>query len=247
MRRLAREPGLDQLLQLARRHFLDLAGRQIAQVQGAVGDADQPVHLQPQGLEHLAHLAVLALGQADAHPDVRARAALDPGLDRAVGDALDGDPRLQAVELLLGGAAIGPGAVAAHHAGGRQFQLPGQSAVVGQEQQALGVQVQAADGDHPRQVLGKAAEHGGPALGVVVGGDQAGGLVIAPEPRRLAVGHHLAVQREDVLGAHIDGRAGEHLAVQRHPPGLDQPLGLAPRRHPGPGEGAGHPLAVLFG
>jgi tRNA(adenine34) deaminase len=185
---------------------------------------------------------------ADRDPDVLAAAGLvvglvDLGLDRAVGDALDGDAVLQPVELGLGGVAERPGAIAADPGVAGRFQGARQLAVIGQQQQAFGVQVQAADRDQARQVLGQRLEHRRPALGVVVGGHQPGGLVIAEDPRRLALGHQLAVDGEEVARADLDRRGGQHLAVDRHATGFDQPLDLAPRGHAGPRQGLGDALA----
>ena len=91
----------------ARADLLDLAGHQGPQREGAVGQADQAVHLQAQGLQHAAHLAVLALGQGDGDPQVARRRGPSLALSSvasigAVADALDGDPVLQRVELRLG-------------------------------------------------------------------------------------------------------------------------------------------------
>ena len=69
---------------------------QRAQLERAVGQTDQPVHRQAEGLQHLADLAVLALGDGDADPQIGGRPAVDVGglllglvqgrLDRAVAD-----------------------------------------------------------------------------------------------------------------------------------------------------------------
>ena len=47
-------------------HRLDRAGLQVEQLERPEGDADQPVHGQPEAFQDRAHLAVLALAQADA-------------------------------------------------------------------------------------------------------------------------------------------------------------------------------------
>ena len=59
----------------------------------------------------------------------------------------------------------------------------GQLAVVGEQQQALGVEVEAAHREHPG-LVGHQLDHGRPALGVVGGGDHAGRLVqqVVDEP-----------------------------------------------------------------
>jgi hypothetical protein len=81
-------------------------------------------------------------------------------------------------------------------------------------------------------------------LGVVVGGHQPGGLVIAEHPRRLRGVDHLAVDGQDVVGADLDGGGGQDLAVQGDPAVLDQPLDRAPRGDARPGQHLGDPRAV---
>ena len=60
---------------------------------------------------------------------------------------------------------------------------PGDLAVIGEQQQAFGIEIQPAHRHHAAQMLGQAGEDGGAALFVLVGGDQARRLVIAPQPR----------------------------------------------------------------
>ena len=80
----------------------------------------------------------------------------------------------------------------------------GQLAVVGQQQQALRVGVEPADGEHPR--LGRhEVDDGGPAMGVLGRRDDAGGLV---------------EQVVDEAGAHRDDVAVDLdvVPVDLHPP-----------------------------
>ena len=179
---------------------------------------------------------------------MRAFAGLvDARLDGAVADALDGDAVLQRVELLLGDAAVRPGAIAALQARGRQLQGAGQRPVIGEQQQAFGVQVQTTDGDQPRQPGRQGLEDGGAPRRIGVGGHQAGGLVIAEEAGRLAVVHHLAVDGEDVVGLDLDRRRGQNLTVQGHPAGLDQALHLSTGGDAGACQGLGHAFAATLG
>jgi hypothetical protein len=64
---------------------------QIAELEGTEGDADEPVHGEPELAQHLLDLAVLALPEADDQPGVGALEPLEGRLDRAVADAVDGD------------------------------------------------------------------------------------------------------------------------------------------------------------
>ena len=117
-------------------------------------------------------------------PLVAAGAALEIGVDRAVADAVDLDPLDQRLELLLADLAEGAGAVGALDAGRRQLELALQFAVGGEQQQPLGVHVEAADRHQPRQALGQPVVDGRPALGVALGGEQAGRLVEAEQAGR---------------------------------------------------------------
>jgi len=228
-----------------RADLLGLAHRQRAQLEGPVAHPDQPVHRQAQRLQHPAHLAVLSFGEGQGDPDVGGAllAGLQLGVDRPVADALYGDAILQLVQPRLVDPPVRPGAVAARPGVGRQFQRPGQAAVVGQEQQALGVQVESTDGDQPRQALGQRLEHRRPALGIAVAGHQSRRLVIAEHPGRFGGGDHLAVEGDDVGGRNLHRRGGQTLAVQGHPPGRDQPLDFPARGDAGPGQHLGDALA----
>jgi len=102
----------------ARPDLLELAAAEHAQRKGPVSQADQPVDLQAHGLQDPPDFPVLAFRQGDGDPQVGAlRSVLglvDRRLDRAVAHALDGYALLQPVELVLGDAAVGPGAIATH-------------------------------------------------------------------------------------------------------------------------------------
>ena len=82
-------------------HLLGLAGLEFEQLERPERDADEPVDLEAEVAEHAAHLAVLALAQADGDPRVGALHAIDAGLDRPVAHALDLDAVLQLVEVGL--------------------------------------------------------------------------------------------------------------------------------------------------
>lgn len=55
----------------------------------------------------------------------------------------------------------------------------GQAAVVRQEEQPLGVEIEPADGKHPLRISGDVIADAGPAFGVVHGGDDVPGLYMA--------------------------------------------------------------------
>ena len=86
-----REESRDLIVQHALRHFLDLAALQLAELEGTIGDPDQPVDRQPHALHHIADFAVLALAQRDGQPRVGPLLAVEHRFDRPVLDAVDGD------------------------------------------------------------------------------------------------------------------------------------------------------------
>ena len=82
--------------------------------------------------------------------------------------------------------AVGPDAVAAQPAGCRQFEHAREAAIVGQQQQPFRVDVEPADRDQARQVLGQIVEHGRPALRILGRRHQAARLVVEEQARPLA-------------------------------------------------------------
>src|SRR5262245_13329794 len=221
------------LAQVARLHLLDGTGRQLAELERPERYADEARHLQAEMAEHIAHLAVLALANGEGEPRVGALLAVEARLDCAVADAVDGHAVAQGVELRLRHASMRAHAVAAQPCGRRQFERPCQPAVIGEQQQALGVEVEAADADQARQVPWQGSEDGGPALRILMRRHQATRLVIEEQPRALARRQRGAVDRDAIPRADVDGGRRDHGAVDRHPAGRDPGFRLAPRRQPG--------------
>ena len=182
--------------------------------------------------QHVAHLAVLALADREGDPHVRGLLAVERRLDRPVVDAVDRDAVAQRVELRLRHLAVRAHAIAPQPAGRRQLERAREPAVIGEQQQALGREIEPPDADQPRQVLRQRAEDGRPALRVGDGGHQAARLVIEEQPRALRAGQRLAVDHDLVGGGDVEGRRGDLRAVHRDAPGRDPGLGLAPRRKP---------------
>ena len=244
----------DQLLaelfaQSPRAYFLDFARLKLAELERAERDADEPRHVEAEMAEHVAHLAVLAFADRKREPEIGALHALDRGFDGAVMDAGERQPCAQLVELRLGHLAVGAHAVAAQPAGRRQFEHAGERAVIGEEQQPLGIEIEPADADQARQVCRQMLEDGRPALRVGVGGHQPARLVIEEQPRALARRQRRAVDGDMVLRGDVAGRRSDHGTVDRHAAGRDPSFRLAPRRQAGAGDHLGDALAgfVLFG
>src|SRR5690606_1961831 len=112
----------------------------------------------------------------------------------------------QALRHGIGHLAVDAADVLALDTAGGVHQGIGQLAVGGQQQQAGGVEVQAADRDPARALQPRQRfEHGRPALGILAGGDLALGLVVQQHRRWLAQGggdEGLAVELDAVAAAY---------------------------------------------
>ena len=137
-------------------------------------------------------------------------------------------------------------AITPRQAGRRQFEMTRQPAVIGEQQQAFGIDVEAADRNHPPEIAGQRVEHRPPALLVAMAGDQAARLVIAPQAGRLGGAEGLAVDHHRVVRGDGDRRGGQGGAVDRDPAGFDPALRLAPRTQAGARHPLGDALANLF-
>ena len=104
-------------------------------------------------------------------------------------------------------------AIAAQPAGRRQFEHPREAAVVGQQQQPFGVDVEPADRDDARQIRGQGVEDGRPAFRVVRRGDEPARLVEQEQPRALGARSGSPSTLHVVGVADVEGRACQHHAV----------------------------------
>ncbi|OHB27485.1 MAG: hypothetical protein A2790_22070 [Phenylobacterium sp. RIFCSPHIGHO2_01_FULL_69_31] len=233
----------------ARPHLFKLADAQCSQRQGPVRQADQAVHLQADRFQDLADLPVLALVQGYGEPEVGTLGSLlglvQLGLDGPIAHAVDSHALLQRVQLLLGRPAMGAGAIAADDLGRGHLQRAGQLAVVGQQQQALGIDVEAAYRDQPRQAGRQGLEHRRAPVRVLVRGHQAHGLVVAEQARRLGLADHLAVDGDDVAGLHLHRRGVQRAAVDGDAVLRDQPLDVPARADARAGQQLGDAFSPL--
>ncbi len=124
--------------------------------------------------------------------------------------------------------------------------MAGEIPIVGEQKQPFGVVVEPPNRNQAREPLGQSLENGGPSLRVLVRGDAALGLVIAPKPGRLARSKRPAVDQHLVRGQHVECRAIDSGTVHGHAPFLDQRLGLAPGAEPRAGDHLGDALGAGF-
>ena len=115
-------------------------------------------------LEHALHLAVLAFAQAHRQPEIRALHAVDLRLDRAVDHSVDGDAAAELIERRLVDLAMRTDAIASEPSGGGKLQDAREPAVIGEEQQAFGVDVEPPDRHHARKLRRENGKHRRAAL-----------------------------------------------------------------------------------
>ncbi len=201
--RLGRDAVAELIAQHARLHLDDLAVLHLAELERTERHADEAVRLQPERFDHIAHLAVLALADRHCEPHIGALRAIEARLDRPVAHAVDGKALAQPVERSLVDLAMGAHAIAPEPAGRGQFEHAREPAVIGQQQQPFGRDVEPADGDEPRQRLGERSEDGRPPLRVRIRRHQPGRLVVQEQPGALALRQRLAVDDDAVLRGHV--------------------------------------------
>ena len=196
--------------------------------------------------EHTAHLAVLPFTQRHRDPRVAALPAFEAGADRAIGDAVNRDAFPKHREAFRRDLAVDSHFVAADPSGRWQFEPSRERAVIGQQQQPLGIEIEASDRDQPRQFFRQRVEYRRPALLVAMRRDESGRLVIAPQARPVRGGQRLAVDTDAVLGSDHHCRCGQHLTIDRDPTRCDPALGIAARAHAGARQYFRNPLRTLL-
>src|SRR5580704_11452218 len=105
--------GAELFAQHPRFHFLDCTLGKGRKLERPERDTNKPRNVEAEMAEYGADLAVLALADGEAEPDVRALSALDRGIDGAVMDAGNRDAFAQLVELRLRHRAMSAHAVTA--------------------------------------------------------------------------------------------------------------------------------------
>lgn len=239
------ETGPELILQDLGAHFLDRALAQIIQMKGPERNPDQSRHLQTQMLEHALDLAILALAQIHHDPGVFADFALENRDDRAIFDTVERDPMAQRVQRRLIDLAMHAHAVAPQPRGIRMREHAGEPAIIGEQHQAFGIDVETAHRDHPAKARRQMIENRWPAFRIGGSGHQATLFVIEPKPRALALGQRLAIHLDMVLGLDIQSGAVDDAAIDRDAAREDPGFRLAPRAKPGAGHDAGDALARL--
>ena len=241
--RLLGELHAKLVAQHARAHFHDLALRQVAEFERTERDADQPVDRKTEVLEDFLDLAVFSFPQAQGEPGVRALLAVKLGLDAEIVDAVDGHAVGEPIERRLVDVSVRAHAIASQPASRRQLQHAREAAVVGEQKQPFGVDVEPADCDKARQVGRQHSENRVPPLRVASGGDKAPRLMEQKEAGTLRRRKRVAVDAHVVRFAHVEGWALQHFAIDGDTTLGDPSLGFAARADARPRHDLGDALA----
>ena len=229
--------------QHAAAHLFHLAGLKLAQLKRAIGHADKPVHRQAHHLHRAADLAVFAFAQANCQPRIGALLAVQRDTHGLKFLAIDFDPLAQRGQAGIVGAAIHTHAVFAQPTGRGQFQLAFQRAIIGQQQQALGIQIQPAHAHHAGHFGGQRVINRGAPLLVAGGCHKACGLVVQPQARRFRRRQRRAIHGDAIPGRHVQRSALDNFAIDGNAACGDQRLGFAAAGAPRPGDNFGDTLA----
>ena len=195
----------------------------------AIADADQPVDAEVHRIHRAADFAVLAFTQADCQPGVCPLLTVQRHGHGLKPFPVDGDALAQRFQGGIGRASVHPHPVAAQPAGAGQLQFAFHTAVIGQQQQPLGVQVEAPHRHHTGQVFGQGVIDRAAPLFVARGGHQPGGFVIEPDARRFGFRDRFAVYGDLIRRGDVQRRGENLCAVHPHTARFDHPFGLAAR------------------
>ena len=193
-------------------------------MEGAVRHPDQPVYRKTQAFHCTADFAVLAFAQAYGGPGIGTLLAVQRHLHALEPFAIQRDALAQRVEVAVLWAAFETHAILPQPAGRWQFQLSFHRAVIGQQQQTFGIQVQPPNGHHTGQFGWQIVKYGGSAQLILRRCHPPGRLVIKPHARRLRLGQRFAIYSDFVLVGHVQRGAVDLLAVHGDPPGFNHPL-----------------------
>lgn len=180
-----------------------------------------------------ANVAVPALAQGDLEPGLAPFDPQAPHLGRLRRAVVDDDAAAERLEPLITQLSGHLGHVHARHAGARVHQGRRELPVAGEQQHPAGLEIQAADGHHPRPRAAHQIRDRLPALRVAQRAHHPARLVQHQVHERL--GDEPGAVDLDPLPARIGARAelGDDLAVDLDAASADELLGFAARRHSG--------------
>src|SRR3569623_527444 len=140
---------------------------------------------------------------------------------------------------------MGADAVASQPSGVGMLQRARQAAVIGEQQQPFGGEIETADREQARQAFRQMIDYRRTAFRIVMRRHQPARLVIEKQPRALALRQWLAVDGDDIARRDVERRRIDNAAVDGNATLRDPFLRIAPRAQPCPRHGLGDPLAGL--
>src|SRR5690625_4725242 len=207
--------------------------------------AHQPRHRVAHVLEHPPHDPVAALVQLDLHQRGRGQGLQHGEAVRAGRAVLQRDAAAQVLGQGAGHLPLDGGDVGLGDLVGGVGEAVGELAVVRQQQQPLGLLVQASDVEEPLGPVGDVLGQGGPPLRVAHGGDHAGRLVERHGELGLVQLQPYAVDVDDGGDrVHPGAQLTDDDAVDGHPPGGDEALAGAAGAVAGAGQDLLQPHAL---
>jgi hypothetical protein len=179
------------------------------------------------GCAHAAHEVVASLVHGHLQPRLGGQALDDPDVRRRALAVFEVDAAPEPRDDRLRRRPAHLGEIDARHLTPWMEEAGGERAVVGEEEEPGGVEVEAADGEESLARRHQARDRR-TSLGVVERAHHAAGLVERDRAAAAGRPHRLAVDRDRIacrVGAHAE-RAHDR-AVHRHAPRLDERLGVA--------------------
>jgi hypothetical protein len=222
--------GRGQLRHLGGREFPPLPDRQGPQLEGPERDSTEAPYDQAHDATEPLDLAVATFGQAQLDPVEPARGFAEaPGPVDPCGAILEENPALERLQYVRPQAALHKDVVDAADAVARMSEPVGEAPVVGEEQEPLGVEVEAPDRVEPHPEIRQEVEHPRAPPRILPRCEIPGRLVkehvtLGLGTREQAPVDLDAVPRRIGVGPQLDDRH----AIDADPPGDDQPLRRAP-------------------
>jgi hypothetical protein len=222
-----------QRVELLLRQLASVADAKLVKCQVCERDPLELVDLVAKRLDHPVDLTMLALVDRDAEPRVLALAGQDLDLgrhrDRAV---VEGDAIAQRLDGVVPEPAVDLDVIRLRHVVGRGEQARRELAVVGEQQHALGVEVEPANRLHGDRQVREVVHHGRAPAVIGHRRDAALRLIeqdieVVERDDRFTVDKHRVV-----IGIDLGAEHGDDGAVHLDAAGDDQVFGLAARGDP---------------
>lgn len=204
---------------------------QIAQSQMTDANSNELFDFKSQLVKHATNLPVNSLAQDHPHP--RHPDRLHFFHSRAL--PIEHDPGQQ-----LRGQGRIPGTIERYlvfffHFVARMRQALREIAVIGEDQESLGLRVEPADIEEARELRGQKMENRVARVRIGAGGNEAGRFV-ENQVKFAFTAHQLAAHFDVVALAGLRAEVGANATVNRNAPICDEPVAMPPRSDTGGGE-----------